>query len=137
MIELPIRFEYNYSKRVPGNFEFFHVSKIAATGKVYAIPESEIGRFIKLAQEEGFDKAQVGDEGYLPSYWNAVGEIGKATIELEHTGQLRFFRNYDSYWVTWDAEHPAPTATVNGEEITNWYLAEIPASPGPMAVQFQ
>lgn len=135
MIELPIRYEYNYSKRVPGTFEFFQISRIGSTGKIYAVPESELGRFIRIAEEEGFDQAQVGDLDYLPSNWTAVGEVGVATISLEHTGELRFFRNDRGYWITWDDEHPAPVETVNGVPIEEWFVAVLPNTPNPVGAR--
>jgi hypothetical protein len=134
VIELPIRWEYEYAKRVPGRMEFFIITRLPASGKMIAIPESELARFLQIAEDEGFDDAQLGDLDYMPSYWQAVGETGKATITLEHTGELRFFMNGDGYWITWDDDHPAPIATLNGEEITDWYLAEVPMSPNPAVV---
>jgi len=135
MIELPIRMEFNYSKRVPGQLEFFIVTRLSGSGTLIAIPENEIGRFKQLAIDEGFNDAQVGDLDYLPSYWAAVGEVGKATIALEHTGELAFFRNERGYWITWDDEHPAPVETVNGVPITEWFVANLPNTPGPAAVR--
>jgi hypothetical protein len=135
VIELPIRWEYEYAKRVPGKFEFFIITRLPGSGKMIAIPESELARFLQIAEDEDFDSAQIGDLDYMPAYWNAIGEVGKATITLEHTGELRFFMNGDGYWITWDDEHPAPVATLNGEAITDWYLAEVPMAPNPVDVR--
>ena len=132
MVELPLRLEFEYSKRVPGNTDFYYITRLPNHGEVIAIPESELQRFINLAQENGFTEAQLGDFDYLPANQQTVGEVAKATVTIEHTGELAFWINPDGYWITWDDEHPAPIPTVNGVEIVNWGLAEIPMSPTPL-----
>ena len=133
IVEIPLRVEYAYMKRVPGVMEFYWIGRIAAgQNQVVAIPESELNRFLQLAKDNGFTDARMGDFDYLPSQWSAVGETAKATVTIEHTDELRFWHNRDGIWITWDDEHPAPVTTLNGTEIAQWSLAEVPMSPNPM-----
>jgi hypothetical protein len=132
VVELPLRLEFEYSKRVPGNIEFYYITRLPSHGEVIAIPESELARFINLAKENGFTEAQLGDYDYLPTNQQAVGATAVATVTIEHTDQLRFWINPDGYWITWDDDHPAPIPTLNGVEIVDWSLAQIPMSPSPL-----
>lgn len=131
MIEIPIRYEFAYLKRVPGKFQFFYIGRLAATGRIIAVPEDDLALYLEYAEVNGFNDAQLGDLDYLPAQWQAVGETMEATVMIEHTGELRFFENSDGKWIFWDDDHPAPEVLLNGVAVTEWGVANVPATPNP------
>lgn len=127
VVEVPLRIQNVYLRRLPGNFEFFFVGRIP-NGQLFALPESEIQRFVDLAEENGFGVTP-GDYAFLPKE-TALGHVANATVTVEHTDQLRFWRNEYGVWITWDDEHPAPPITVNGVEVAEWNQWQAPHAPG-------
>lgn len=112
IVELPLRVENVYSKRVIDPSGIF-VAFYSPTGRLCLIPEDEISRFMKIAEEVDPDPWLIP---FIP-YRAAVGEYAVATLSLEFTGELRFWIDDESAFITWDEDHPAPIATVDGVEI--------------------
>ena len=138
IVEIPIRIESIYLKRVAGTTDFFWIGRLP-NQQVIAIPEAELQRFLGLARTEGFDRIPLDDPRYLPSPQQAVGNTAKATITIEHLDQLAFWMNRDfSFFITWDDEHPAPPMLVDGSPIlaiTEWRIEQPPRAPQPAQIK--
>lgn len=125
-IEVPLAINHVYMRRLPGNYEFFFVGRLPhAALPLIAIPESEIGRFIQLAEENGFNEP--GLHTLLPKE-AAIKQVAKATITVEETDQFQFYRSDVGLWIKWNEEDP-PTVKLDGEEVTTFGWIEIPLSP--------
>ena len=81
-----------------------------------------MSRFIQLANENGITGGVESEYPFLPP-GTAIRELAKVNVEIEHTGELRFWKNDDAVWITWDDDHPAPSAFVNGEVLETFWLA--------------
>lgn len=135
VVEIPLRIEHTYLKRLPGAMEFFYVGRLPQ-GQVIAIPESEILKFILIADEEGFGRAPFTSPAYLPAPDAAVSNTAKATVTIEHTDDLKMWLRNEGgggFWVTWDDDHVAPDVLLAGVPVFDFYLAD--ASTPPKAPQ--
>jgi hypothetical protein len=138
VVEIPIRIDTNFAKRVFGRYESFIVFR-DPQGKLIAIPETMLGEMRQTAIDEEFDKLSIDDLGYIATPQQAVSNTAMATIEIEHLGDMRFWMNETySFFVTWDDDHVAPVYMANGVDITGEILvagAETPPPPPhPVAV---
>ena len=129
VVEIPLRMDTRYLKRLPGKTDFFYIGRLPQNNKLVAIPEAEIVRFIALAEANGFNDMRATDYGFLPPQ-TALSTVGKATITIEETEDIRFWRDDHAIWITWDADHPAPVATIDGEAIVFLENPGLPRAPG-------
>jgi len=126
IIEIPIRQEKEALRRVPGDFQFYYLGWIAGSGRMVAIPEDEIGRFIKLAEDLEFDPI-----GGLSS---VVSNVKTIKIEIIHQNQLAFWIDEGAYWISWDDQAP-PEFLVDGAQIVFYANPPFPRSPILMEVK--
>ena len=136
VVEIPIRVDSHTAKRVPGTMDFYIIFR-DPQGTVIAIPEQEVSRFIQLAIDEGFDKAEPDTYNYLSWPNVAVGNTQKAVITIEHTDQLSFWLSDDKIFITWDDEHPAPLDLLDGVPIETYLVGSgpLPTSPQPLFIK--
>jgi len=120
IVEIPIKENHIHLKRVPAETEFVYIGWIGGSGKMIAIPESQIQEFIELAEVLKVDP--IGHPGA------AVSNILTVKVEIIHEAGLSFWMDEGAYWISWNDEDP-PIATVNGTEIVFYSNPPFPRAP--------
>lgn len=124
MIQIPVKLETQYTKRIPGIYEFVIIG-YTPDGKLFAVPESEMPRFVNLASSLDLDPLEIPFIGPNVAFSN----VATVTITVEHEDQLSFWDGWESKFITWDDDHPAPVATVNDIEVAWMPTPAIPLPP--------
>jgi hypothetical protein len=120
IVEIPIRVNKEYLKRVPGKMEFVYIGWVSDSGRMIAIPESRIQEFVDLAEELEIDP--IGHPQAV------VSNVLTVKVEIIHEEGLSFWMDEGAYWISWEGNDP-PVATVNGTEIVFYSNPPFPRAP--------
>lgn len=123
VIQIPVKLETQYTKRIPGIMEFVIIG-YDPQGKLFAVPESEMQRFYNLAASLELSPLEIPFMG--PGV--AMSNVATVTITVEHETELSFWDAWDSRFITW-GDLPVPVATVNDIEVAWMPTPAIPLPP--------